>query len=94
MVDALSGWWKVEYGGKTSYSAVLRNGTARKSQTAPRKPTDQAHGGASAYWFQDRNSITFAWKDSAEVEEWTISANDTVMTATLNDIPGKITKLF
>jgi hypothetical protein len=29
---ALTGWWKVEYAGRTSYCVVLGNGSARRSQ--------------------------------------------------------------
>lgn len=91
---ALTGWWKVEYAGRTSYCVVLGNGSARRSQTPPRRPTDQPPAGPSAYWFQNQNSIKFTWKETGDLEEWTISSTNTVLKTKLNDISGKVTKLF
>jgi len=60
---ALAGWWKVQYARQTAYYVVLSNGSARKSQTPPRKSTDQPPNAPSAYWSQKLNSVKFAWKD-------------------------------
>jgi hypothetical protein len=91
---ALTGWWSVEYAGRTSYYAVLTNGSARKSQTPPRRPTDQPPAGPSAYWFQDQNSIKFTWKETGDLEDWTVNSANIVVKSKLNDISGKVTKLF
>jgi hypothetical protein len=97
IVKTLTGWWKVEYGGRTtSYSVFLSDGKARKSQTAPRSAKDQPSAGHSAYWFQFLNSVKFVWKEAGDLEEWTISGIGKNMTVTgaLNGVPGKVTKLF
>jgi len=91
---ALARWWKVDYGGRTTYSAIRSNGTAHRALTQPRKATENPPGTPSAYWFQDHNSIKFTWKESGELEEWTISASNEVLKAKLNDTAGKVTKLF
>lgn len=91
---ALARWWKVDYGGRTTYSAIQSNGVAYRALAQPRKATENPPGTLTAYWFQDHNSIKFTWKASGELEEWTISASNEVLKAKLNDIAGKVTKLF
>jgi hypothetical protein len=95
MAKALAGWWKVEYGGRTSYRAVKSNGTAHTSQMAPKRATDHAPATPSAYWFQDMDSIYFTWKENGDLEEWTIRMSDkAVISAELNGGAGKAVKLF
>lgn len=96
VVTTLTGWWKLEYGGRTSYTFFLSDGRARKSQTAPRSAKDQPPPGHLAYWFQFPNSVKFAWKETGDLEVWSFygSGKDMTVTGTMNGIPGKVTKLF
>ena len=96
VVKTLTGWWKVEYAGKTTYTSFLSDGRARRSQTAPRKATDQLPALHSAYWFLELNSVKFAWKEAGDLEEWTLKGSGKNMTVTgaMNGFPEKVTKLF
>jgi hypothetical protein len=95
VVKALTGWWKVEYAGKTSYSFFLSDGRARKSPTAPRSTADQFAAGKVAYWFQIQNSVKIVWKEAGDVEEWPVSdiAKGTAVNGTINGTAAKVTKL-
>jgi hypothetical protein len=97
VANALTGWWKVEYGGKTTFTFFWSDGKASRSRTAPRSAADRPHAGDPAYWFQFQGSVKFAWKGTGDVEEWTISGTGkdmTVSSGSMNGISGNVTKVF
>ncbi len=54
VLDAITGWWKQEYGVMTTYIRVGKDGTARFTKQAPKSAAEQAHAAVdSAYWFSD-----------------------------------------
>jgi len=97
VANALTGWWKVEYGGRTTFTFFWSDGKASRSPTAPRSAADRPHAGDSAYWFQFQGSGKFAWKGTGDLEEWTISGTGKSMivrSGAMNGISGNVTKVF
>jgi hypothetical protein len=94
---ALTGWWKVEYSGKTTFTFFWGDGKASRSKTAPRSAKDRPHAADPAYWFPFQGSVKFAWKATGDLEEWTISGTGKDMTVSggeMNGVSGDVTKLF
>jgi hypothetical protein len=91
---SLSGWWKVEYGGRKSFVFVLGDGRAQRSTVEPKKATDSPRSAEPAYWFQNTNFIRFSWQTKGDLEEWTLDGKNAVVKSKLNDIAGSATKLF
>lgn len=92
--QALVGWWRLDYAGKTEYYLVQKDGTAQYTLKAPHKGQTQATAPAgSAYWFMDPGgAITFIWRKTGTVEVWTPAGfgyKSMINQAT----PGTLTKL-
>lgn len=96
VATSLAGWWKVEYGGRTEYYYILRDGRARytlkKNLTSNRELYVAAADG-SAYWFHEHTKTTFIWRKTGTVEVWTPGANAEEFKVMINGVPaGKSTK--
>lgn len=93
-LGALTGWWKVDFTGKTLYYNVLRNGVARRSDRPPRSKNDVLPpGGNSAYWFQQANQVVFTWQQSGNVDVWTFDNAAKTYRVVINEMAAKVTKL-
>jgi hypothetical protein len=94
MAASLAGWWKVEYGARTEYYYIFRDGRARYTLRAPRSNQELHAADGSAYWFQQLNKITFIWRKTGTIEVWTPGGNAREFRILVNSTPGKSTKLF
>jgi len=92
LAKSLKGWWKVEYRGAAAFYYLFENGIAHKLTAPPRSWNEVPRGGEPAYWFTDNSTIRFAWKNSSDLEEWTINRPSTVTRAKLNDVVGSAAK--
>ncbi len=91
---ALSGWWKLEYSGKTEFYLMNRGGTAQYTKTAPKKGQASVHTSeGSAFWFMaTTGEVTFIWKKTGTVEVWTPSGAG-YKSMINGTVPGVLTKL-
>jgi hypothetical protein len=71
--SGLTGWWQVDYSGRTEYYLIQRNGSAQYSKQAPKKGQTVMHAvEGPAYWFMATNGeVTFIWRKTGTVEVWT-----------------------
>lgn len=93
-VNALAGWWRLDYSGRTEYYLIQKSGSATYTKKAPTKGQTFAHAPeGSAYWFMaPSREITFIWRKSGTVEVWTPDA--TGYKSMINrTIPGVLKKL-
>ena len=94
VTKALSGWWKLEYLGRTEYYLIQDKGFAQNTKTAPRKSQRFIGVAAgSAYWFVGLGgTITFIWRNTGTVDVWRPDGTGykSVIDRT---IPGVLTKL-
>lgn len=94
VATALSGWWKVEYAGRTEYYYIYKDGRARYTTRVP-KSSGELHGpDGTAYWFPELNKVTFIWRKSGTLEVWTAGMSAREYKITVNGTPGKSTKMF
>jgi hypothetical protein len=94
-LGALTGWWKVDFTGKTFYYNVLKNGVARRSDRPPRSKNDVLPpGGNSAYWFQQANEVVFTWQQSGNVDVWTFDNAAKTYRVVINGMKATVTKLY
>jgi hypothetical protein len=91
---ALPGWWKVEYFGRTEYYYIFKDGRARYTMKAPKSDQELRAPDGSAYWFQGTGKITFIWRKTGTVEEWTPGPDPRAFRISVNGTPGTSTKLF
>jgi hypothetical protein len=92
--DAISGWWKLVYFGRTEYYYIFKDGRARYTLLAPKSTRDPLHAAAgSAYWFVDAaGKITLIWRATGTVEVW--SPGGGKYSSMINGVmPGTLTKL-
>jgi hypothetical protein len=71
-VNGLTGWWQLNYAGRTEYYLIEKSGSATYTKIAPKKGqlfVTAPQG--SAYWFMAASGeITFVWRKTATVEVW------------------------
>lgn len=91
---SLTGWWRVQYGGKKFFIFVLGDGHAQRTTVEPKRATDMPRGAEPAYWFQSTSFIRFSWQSTGDLEEWTLDSKNAVVKSKLNDIAGSASKLF
>jgi len=94
MAVSLSGWWKVEYGARTEYYYIFRDGRARYTLRAPASNRELHVAEGSAYWFQALDKVTFIWQKTGTVEVWSPGRGPREFNIKVNDTPGRSTKLF
>jgi len=72
-LSALTGWWQLDYQGKTEYYLIHRGGTVAYTKKAPAKGQAVVHAPeGTAYWFMaPSGEITFIWRKTGTVEVWT-----------------------
>ena len=92
-VSAITGWWQLDYGGRTEYY-LMQNGSAAYTKKAPTSARTAIHvPEGTAYWFMSPfGDITFTWRKTGTVEVWTPSASG--FSSNVNGVPGVLTKLF
>ena len=91
----LPGWWKVEYGVRTEYYYILKDGRARYTLKAPKRNEPLLVGEGSAYWFQQTDKISFCWRRTCTVDVWTQNSPASDFKIMVNDATsGKAAKLF
>jgi hypothetical protein len=94
-LDALAGWWQLDYSGRTEYYLIQKNGSAHYTKKAPSKSQSMMLAPeGSAYWFMAvSGEITFVWRKTGTVEVWT--PDRTGYKSKINGaIPGVLTQLF
>ena len=91
---SLPGWWKVEYGSRTEYYYIYKDGRARYTLKAPTSNRELHAPEGTAYWFQGTGKITFIWRKTGTVEEWTTGADPREYRISVNGTPGKSTQMF
>jgi hypothetical protein len=94
--SSISGWWKLEYAGRTEYYYVFEDGRARYKKPPPPRSTRDPIVGAegSAYWFVGSGgSITFVWRATGTVEVWSPSIGSGYGSMINGVTPGVLTKL-
>jgi len=92
--DALAGWWRLDYSGKTEYYLIQKTGSAQYTKRAPLKGERLVRAPeGSAYWFMAvSGEIAFMWRKTGTVEVWT--PNRTGYKSMINGAtPGVLTKL-
>jgi hypothetical protein len=95
LVALLTGWWKIQYGGRTEYYYILKDGRARYTLRPPKSKNEQLNiGEGSAYWFSESSKITFIWKNTGTVEVWTQNKPGNAFNIKVNDTPGTAARLF
>jgi len=97
LTGVLTGWWRVEFSGKTKFYFIHKDGRAHSTRRAPTEKTPELHvGDDSAYSFEGPDGITFTWRLSGDVEVWSKGEDDREFDIQLNDddSTGKATKLF
>ena len=96
--EILSGWWKIEYGRSVEYYYIFKDGRARYTLRPPATNRELMTADGSAYWFQDGNKITFIWRKTGTLEEWTLGASARQASISVDNLhgktAGKATKLF
>lgn len=92
---ALTGWWQLDYSGRTEYYLV-QAGSATYTKRAPTRGQTVVHiPEGTAYWFMAPNGeITFTWRKTGTVEVWTPAAAGGYTSEINEAIPGALTKLF
>ncbi len=91
---ALPGWWKVVYGSRTEYYYIYKDGRARYTLKAPTSNRELHAPDGSAYWFQGTGKITYIWRNTGTIEDWTATANAREYKISVNGTPGTSTKMF
>lgn len=91
---SLPGWWKVEYGSRMEYYYIYKDGRARYTLKAPTSNRELHAPEGTAYWFQGTGKITFIWRKTGTVEEWTAGADPREYRISVNGTPGKSTQMF
>ncbi len=94
---ALTGWWKLEYSGRTEYYLIYKDGRARYTKKPPKSAKDGLPlPEGSAYWFMaPTGKITFIWKSTGTVEEWSAGTDARKFVSVINgSIPGVVNRVF
>ena len=70
---ALSGWWAMQYGGRTAYCHFTADGRVQGSERRPASAKASAAGATGhGYWYERDGKLLMFWSKSGIFNEWVL----------------------